>query len=79
MTIEISDERRGALVARIQGFFLEEFDEELSEFRAAAVMDFFVDALGPPIYNQAVQDARAFMLRRLEDLEGDVYEPETSS
>ena len=76
MTIQIDDGRRTALLARIRSFFLEEFDEELSEFRAATLLDFFVDALGPQVYNQAVQDARGFMLRRLEDLEGDVYEPE---
>ena len=76
MTIQIDDDRRTALLARIRSFVLEEFDEELSEFRAATLLDFFVDALGPQVYNQAVQDARGFMLRRLEDLEGDVYEPE---
>lgn len=76
MTIHIDDERRTALLNRIQGFFREEFDEELSEFRASALLDFFLGALGPQVYNQAVQDARGFMLQRLEDLEGDVYEPE---
>lgn len=76
MTIQIDDDRRAALLSRIQSFFREEFDEELSDFRAATLLDFFVGALGPQVYNQAVQDARGFMLRRLEDLEGDVYEPE---
>jgi uncharacterized protein (DUF2164 family) len=76
MTIEIEDERRDALTERIRSFHLEEFGEELSAFRAQALLDFFLDVLGPQVYNQAVQDARAFMLQRLEDLEGDVYEPE---
>ena len=76
MTIRIDEERRTALLLRIRGFFKEEFDEDLSEFRASTLLDFFAEALGPQIYNQAVQDARAFMLQRLEDLEGDVYEPE---
>jgi uncharacterized protein (DUF2164 family) len=76
MTIQMDEERRTALLTRIRSWFREEFDEELSEFRAAALLDFFTEALGPQIYNQAVQDARAFMLQRLEDLEGDVYEPE---
>ena len=77
MTIQIDELRRATLLARIQGFFREEFDEELSEFRAAALLDFFLEALGPQVYNQAVQDARGFMLRRLEDLDGEVYEPES--
>jgi len=76
MPIKIDDQRREALLTHVQTFYLEEFDEELSEFRATALLDFFLGSLGPPIYNQAVQDARAFMLQRLEDLEGDVYEPD---
>lgn len=76
MAIQITEERREILIERIQTFFLEEFDEELSPFRAATLLEFLLEALGPQVYNQAVQDARAFMLKRLEDLEGDVYEPE---
>ncbi len=76
MPIHLADERRDALLERICSFFLEEFDEELSSFRAQSLLDFFLETLGPQVYNQAVQDARAFMLQRLEDLEGDVYAPE---
>ena len=41
-------------------------------------MDFVLESLGPPIYNQAVQDARVFMVRKLDDLDGEVHEPETT-
>ena len=53
--------------------FREEFDEELSEFRANAVLELFVKTLGPSVYNQAVQDVRAHLQGRLDDLEGEVY------
>lgn len=76
MTVRIDESRREALVARLRGFFLEEFDEELSPFRAAQVLDFFLETLGPQVYNQAVQDARGFMQQRLDDLDGDLYMPE---
>jgi len=72
--IRIDDERRALLKARLQGYFLEEFDEEISGFRAEQILDFFLAALGPQVYNQAVQDARGFMQRKLEDLDGEVYE-----
>lgn len=75
MKIELSEERRAEIVRRIQGFYLEQFEEELSAFRADHLLDFFLEALGPQVYNQAVQDARAFMLRKLEDLEGEVWMP----
>lgn len=74
MAIRIDDERRQHLIGRLRAFFQEEFDEEISDFRASQLLDFLVAMLGPQVYNQAVQDARAFMQRKLEDLEGDVYE-----
>ncbi len=77
MALELNEARREALVSRLRGFYLEEFDEDLSAFRAEQVLDFFLEALGPQVYNQAVDDARGFMLRKLDDLEGEVYEPES--
>ena len=78
MAVKLDDERRAVLVSRLQGFYLQEFDEGLSAFRAEQVLDFFLNALGPQVYNQAVQDARGFMLRVLDDIDGEVHEPESS-
>ena len=50
------------------GPHLETFDEELSDFQADRLLDFFLKALGPSVYNQAVGDVRKFMLEKLEDL-----------
>lgn len=76
MSLRLDDDRRQELVSALQGFWLTEFDEELSAFRAEQLLDFILRALSPPIYNQAVQDARAFMQRKLDDLDGEVYAPE---
>jgi len=76
MAIQISEQRRAGLTSSLQGFFREEFDEDLSAFRAEQILDFFLASLGPPIYNQAVQDARKFMQDRLDDLDGEVFESE---
>lgn len=76
MAINIDDARREALTRRLRGFYLEEFDEELSPFRAEQVLDFFLAVLGPQVYNQAIQDARRFMQQKMEDLDGEVHQPE---
>lgn len=73
MRLDLNEDRRDQLISDLRGFWLTEFDEELSAFRAEQVLDFAVQALGAQVYNQAVQDARAWMSRKLEDLEGDVY------
>jgi uncharacterized protein (DUF2164 family) len=36
-----------------------------------------VKELGPPVYNQAIRDAHAFVQDKLLDLEGEFYEPES--
>jgi uncharacterized protein (DUF2164 family) len=76
VSIELDERRREQLVAKLQAFFLDQFDEDLSRFRAEQVIDFVSAALGPQVYNQAVQDARKFMQERLDDLDGEVHEPE---
>ncbi|MGD8322372.1 MAG: DUF2164 domain-containing protein [Gemmatimonadota bacterium] len=73
MSVELSDDRRSQLVLALQGFYHQELDERLSAFRAEQLLDFFVGALAPHVYNQAVQDARTFMQRKLDELDGEVY------
>jgi uncharacterized protein (DUF2164 family) len=76
MRIELSGERRERIVRSVRKFFGEELDCELSDFQAERVVTFFVKELGAPVYNQAIRDAHAFLQGKLEDLEGEFYEPE---
>lgn len=76
MGVPLDDARRDRLIRGLQGLFLQEFDEDLSTFRAEQILDHFLDVLAPQAYNQGVQDARGFMQRKLDDLDGEVHEPE---
>ena len=76
MRIKLSDEGRARLVSELRRFLGDELDAELSEFQAGRLIDFFVRHLGAPVYNQAIQDARAFLQAKLDDLDGEFYEPE---
>ena len=76
MPIKLSDDRRTILVADIQKYFSQELDESIGELKAGLVLDFFMKHLGPPVYNQAIRDARGFIQDKLIDLEGDFYEPD---
>ena len=76
LRINLSDERKTAFLKLITDFYTENFDEELSKFRAERLLNFFAKQLGPPIYNQAIADARAFVFEKLEDLDVEFYEPE---
>ena len=76
MKVRLSPDRRAALLETLTAYYATEFDETLSAFRAEALLDFFVRELGPPLYNQGVRDAAAFMQSKLADIEGEVYERE---
>ena len=68
MPLTLSDDRREALISHLQTLFNEEFDEELSAFRAGEIVDLMLTTLAPAVYNQAVADVRAAMEKKLEDL-----------
>ena len=76
MRIQLTEERRGRMLRSLQKFFTDELDYEIGQLAAERVLDFFVLQLGAPVYNQAIQDARAFLQTKLDDLEGEFYEPD---
>ena len=77
--IKLGDARRYVILGMMRSFYEVEFDEELSDYRAERLLEFFLETLGPTVYNQAIQDARKFMLERLEDLDSEFYETEDVS
>jgi uncharacterized protein (DUF2164 family) len=76
MKVRLSPERRAALLEALRDYYGGTFDDELSDFRAEGLLDFFLRSLGPPVYNQGVRDAAAFIQSKLTDIEGEVYERE---
>lgn len=76
MRIRLTDDRRERMLRSLRKFFAEDLDLDLGDLRAARILDFFVKELGPPVYNQAIQDARAFLHEKLDDLEGEFFEPD---
>ena len=74
--IKLSAGRREALLAGLKGLYYDEFDEDLSDFQAEKILNYFTKALGPSVYNQAIADARAFLAGKLDDLDAEFFEPE---
>lgn len=72
--IRLAADRRASLLASLKRHFDAEFDEPLSDFRGDQLIEFFLQRLGPPVYNQGVHDATAYLQERLADLEGEIHE-----
>ena len=74
MSIELDKPDRQQAIESIQRYFSENMDAPIGNMTAGALLNFFLEEIGPSIYNKAVADARARMQARLDDLEFEVQE-----
>lgn len=75
--LALTPERRQNLIDELRRMSARDFDMPLSEFQAGEVVDRMTALIGPAIYNEAVQDVRLHLQRRLDDLDGEVFIDET--
>ncbi len=76
MTIEIPKPVRAAAIASMQRYFEENMAEPIGELPAGLLLNYFLEEVGPVIYNQAIADAQARMTQRVSDLSGELYADE---
>jgi uncharacterized protein (DUF2164 family) len=76
VTIELSREKRDEAITSLKKYFEEELQEPLGDLKAGLLLDFFVEDIGPAIYNQAIGDAQTRMQQRVADLDGELYSDE---
>ena len=76
MTIEISKEARQQAIASIERYFLENFDEKVGNIAAGALLGFFLEEVGPLVYNRAVADVQERLQVRISELDIDHHEDE---
>lgn len=76
MSIELSKEARAQAIASIERYFQDERDERLGNIAAGALLGFFLQEIGPSIYNQAVAEVQERLQRRVSELDIEVHEDE---
>jgi uncharacterized protein (DUF2164 family) len=76
MTIELSKQARADAVASIQRYFEENLPEPIGDLPAGLLLSFFLEEIGPVIYNRAIADAQGRMQQRMSDLTGELYAEE---
>ena len=72
-TIEISKQVRVGAIASIQRYFNENMAEPIGDLPASLLLNFFLEEVGPVVYNQAIHDAQARIQQRASDLDGELY------
>ena len=71
--IELSKEQSQAMVLKLQRYFDQELDQDLGQFDAEFLLDFFAKELGGQYYNRGLHDARNIFQARLETIDDDLY------
>ncbi|TDR80636.1 DUF2164 domain-containing protein [Paludibacterium purpuratum] len=74
MAIELTKVVRAAAVSSLYKYCQRNLEEPLGNLATEALLDFFIEEIGPAIYNQAVADAQARMLVRVQELDMEVNE-----
>ena len=76
MTIELTKEARAEAMKSIERYFEEHMEERIGNIAAGALLNFFVEEIGPVIYNQAVAEAQDRLRARIDELDIEVHEDE---
>jgi len=74
--ITFSQDEKATLVAKIQSYFHAELDQEIGQFEAEFLLDFFSQEVGPYYYNRGLYDAQAVLASRIEGITDAIYEIE---
>lgn len=74
--IEFSRDEKDAISRKIQMYFREELEQDIGQFDAEFLLDFFAEEIGAYFYNRGLYDAQAVLASRLEDIGEAIYEIE---
>ncbi len=76
MAIELTNATRQTAIASIQRYFQQHMDEPIGNITAGALLGFFLEEIGPLVYNQAVADVQQRLQARIQEIDLEVYEDE---
>lgn len=67
-TISFAKNEKELLINKIQRYFQDELDQELGQFDAEFLLDFFSKEVGTYYYNQGLNDAKTVLAGKLDTL-----------
>ncbi|MFZ6862138.1 DUF2164 domain-containing protein [Undibacterium sp. Ji67W] len=76
MTIQIAKESRKEAIASIERYTRENFPEPIGSLEADSLLSFFLEEIGPLVYNKAVADVQERLQARIMEVDIEVHENE---
>ncbi len=71
--IEFSKEEMESMVNELQTYFIDELNQEIGQFEAEFLLDFFSKGIGAHFYNRGLQDARIIYQTKIETIDEEIY------
>jgi uncharacterized protein (DUF2164 family) len=76
MAIELPKDAHKEAVASIERYFRENMEEKIGNVAASGLLSFFLEEVGPTIYNKAVADVQERLQMRVAEIDIEVHEDE---
>lgn len=74
MAVELPKGHRDEAIASIQRYFDANMDERIGNIAAGGLLGFFLEEIGPVIYNQAVAEVQERLQMRVAELDIELHE-----
>jgi uncharacterized protein (DUF2164 family) len=76
MPIELTKQSKAEALASLERYFSEVMDQRIGNIAAGALLNYFMEEVGPVIYNQAVADVQERLALRVQELDIEIHEDE---
>jgi len=73
MPFDLPHEQHLLAIRSLERFFEEKMKEPIGNLAAEALLEFFVNEIGPVLYNQALEATKDRLVSRVADVESELY------
>ena len=73
LKIEFTKEELVLMVDKLQNYFEDELNQELGQFDAEFLLNFFSKGIGAVYYNKGLHDAHAIFQSKIESIDEEIY------
>jgi len=74
--LEFTAEEKSQIIKKVKMYFTEELDQDIGNFDAEFLIDFFAEEVGAYFYNRGLYDAQALFSQKVDEFADSVYELE---
>lgn len=74
--INLTSQQKSDIVNKIKSYFNAKLDQEIGQFDAEFLLDFFSEEIGIYFYNQGIRDAGELIEVKMDDLQFDLNDLE---